>query len=295
MLTNRAIRVRAGMSLLDLDKYQLDAVNSSGNALVIAGPGSGKTRVIEGKYGKLCGENLSVLVLTHTRAARGVLGGRGVEASTVHSVCYKGLGTFSTFDRLLTYRGDKQFDWVLVDESQDLSRQQYEVIKSLGRNFFFVGDPYQSIFGFGGLYRRTFKLVSFDDIRKDFSPMELPLKYNYRSNQEIVGRLNNIFPRGLESRCNGKIEGTMAILVRTRIEAEGISTLLRKSGGAHTLRTGARRVDKGSDKLLVATAHCCKGTEFDGVVIRPWEIGSPEELRLYYVAMARARYVVEEG
>lgn len=43
------------------------------------------------------------------------------------------------------------FDAVLVDEFQDLSRQQYELTRLIGsRNTMFVGDPYQGIFGWAG-------------------------------------------------------------------------------------------------------------------------------------------------
>lgn len=276
---------------MQLDKYQseaLEVVRAGHNCLVVAGPGSGKTFTIESIVPTLKGR---VLVLTHTRDARQVLLKRGIKASTIHSVCFWGLDcpVFNTFDCLLIYRGKQEFDWVVVDESQDMSYAQYEVVKSLGKNFIFVGDPFQSIFVFSGSYPGIF-----DDIRADLDPIEKHLINNYRSNQLMVDKLEAIFPRGLISKCKGLIRHTTAIIVRTRLEAEGISGLLRVANIRHQLITGDYRVRDWGTKIVVMTAHCSKGQEFDNVIIRPWELDSDEERRLHYVSVARARYKCTE-
>lgn len=271
---------------MKLDSYQADvvsAVREGNNCLVIAGPGAGKTFVAEVISRLPLGK---VAFLTHTRAAKWELHRRGVKASTIHSLCYRGLGgpIFDSFDSLLIYRGENDFEWVVVDEAQDLSYAQYEVLKSLGKHYVLVGDPYQSIFNFSDAYADIF-----NSFRGDFSPVELPLLYNYRSNEQIVGRLEEVYSRGLISRCSGKTDSSLAVLVRTRLLAEGISALLRRESISHLLVTGDHPKEAESP-LYVMTVHCSKGTEFDDVLIVPWNRQDDESERLYYVALARARY-----
>ncbi len=78
------------------------------------------------------------------------------------------------------------FEHVLVDEIQDLSPLQVEVIKLLcgekGKGFFGIGDPNQAIYSFrGGCEDIIFTL------REKFPHLEiLSLEKNYRSKKEIV-------------------------------------------------------------------------------------------------------------
>lgn len=277
-----------------LDKEQqiaIDAVAYNTNLLVTAGPGTGKTRVVVELYKRLPGR---VLVIVHTRSARDILRRRGVRTSTVHSVCFWRLGApiFDSFEGLLVYRGKQEYDWIIVDEAQDLSYEQYNVVKSLGKNFVFVGDPWQSIFGFGpsGSYAEVL-----DDFRSEFSPVLVELIGNYRSSPEIVAKLNRLVPRGLESRCSGIEMNDTAILLRRRNEAALISEALTKLAIPHSLTMRGTHTRRYGFKLHVMTAHCSKAQEFDRVLIGPWNTKKPEELRLYYVALSRARYSTKEG
>lgn len=85
----------------NLDEEQLDAVlNSSGNSLIIAGPGSGKTRVITYKIAYLLSQGVNpneIMLVTFTRAAAKQMMDRiksatdqdisGITAGTFHHVC----------------------------------------------------------------------------------------------------------------------------------------------------------------------------------------------------------------
>lgn len=94
---------KSGIKQVDLDKeldpYQLEAVKTLGNVLVIAGPGSGKTRVLTYRIYHLIA-NLGVpasdiLALTFTRKAAEemksrirLLTGQDIRAFTFHSFCF---------------------------------------------------------------------------------------------------------------------------------------------------------------------------------------------------------------
>jgi ATP-dependent exoDNAse (exonuclease V) beta subunit len=95
---------------------------------------------------------------------------------------------------------------ILVDEFQDTSRRQHELLRALMSNWsddqsrtcFLVGDPMQSIYGF-----RQAEVELFGEIR-DFGflnehalllkPTSLRLLANFRSAPSLVHRLNEIFP-----------------------------------------------------------------------------------------------------
>ena len=77
------------------------------------------------------------------------------------------------------------FPYICVDESQDTSKIQHEIIKLLAKkygNIFMVGDEDQSIYGFRAAYPEA--LLSFE---QDYPGAKLLLmEQNYRSTSEIV-------------------------------------------------------------------------------------------------------------
>ena len=76
------------------------------------------------------------------------------------------------------------FDYIQVDEAQDLSRSQYDVIRMIAgnTNIFIVADDDQSIFGFQGAEPQC--LFDFAEEHPDASRYELTR--NFRSTPEIV-------------------------------------------------------------------------------------------------------------
>ena len=80
----------------------------------------------------------------------------------------------------------EKWDYVLVDEFQDLNQRQYEVVKALGckhRNVFAVGDDEQSIFSWTGADTELFK-VFLDNFEL---PRALTLRDNHRCPRQIFG------------------------------------------------------------------------------------------------------------
>ncbi|HKL49174.1 MAG TPA: UvrD-helicase domain-containing protein, partial [Desulfuromonadales bacterium] len=102
----------------------------------------------------------------------------------------------------LLLRLDAVIDHILVDEFQDTSWLQYELLQTLtsgwqqgdGRTLFLVGDPMQSIYRFReaevGLFLRTFRGRLGDD-----GPIlePLQLRTNFRSQQGVVDWVNESF------------------------------------------------------------------------------------------------------
>lgn len=80
-----------------------------------------------------------------------------------------------------------KFDYILIDEFQDTSPVQYEIIKSIARenNVTVVGDPQQSIYSFRGAQPKN--IIYF---KQDFNPYEIRVERNYRSSKAILNVAN---------------------------------------------------------------------------------------------------------
>jgi ATP-dependent helicase/nuclease subunit A len=106
----------------------------------------------------------------------------------------------------LAYRLDARIDHLLIDEFQDTSRGQFDLIQKLitgwepddGRTLFLVGDPMQSIYRF-----RQAEVGLFLHVREhgigDLKPESLQLTSNYRTSPTLLARINDvceaIFPK----------------------------------------------------------------------------------------------------
>lgn len=83
------------------------------------------------------------------------------------------------------------YQYILIDEFQDINRIQYEIVKLLAaprNNLFVVGDDDQSIYGFRGS-KPEFMLnlnVDYKNIKKEI------LNVNYRSTKSIVNSANKL-------------------------------------------------------------------------------------------------------
>lgn len=80
---------------------------------------------------------------------------------------------------------EQPFSYLLVDEFQDISPLQYELIKawnSNGRELFVIGDPDQSIYGFRGS-----DAYCFQRLKEDYAETKtITLEKNYRSGSAVV-------------------------------------------------------------------------------------------------------------
>ena len=86
-------------------------------------------------------------------------------------------------------REQLRFTSIMVDEFQDTNRLQCELIDlmSAHADVFFVGDEFQSIYGFRHADVQVFRE------RRAAAPQVLPLTENYRSRPEVLAVVNELF------------------------------------------------------------------------------------------------------
>lgn len=282
---------------LELDSEQKSVINFPGNVTCIAGPGSGKTRTLVAKAEQLYSIGVDLVCLTFTRSAAQEMRDRmpGIPAQTIHSFCHEWVGWKGGYNQLLSdfkdFKWKPKYDWVLVDEVQDLTEEQLAIVFSIaGNSIFAVGDPYQSIYQFNG----SLGMEAITKLQaKGCRP--LPLRNNYRSCPKVVSFLNRVYPRSLVS-MSTKENGLTAVLARTNKLVLEASTVLTNCSVPHSVRygssevTGYKEENFGDNHLKVMTCHGSKGLEFDYVVLYKWTswLGQEDERNLYYVACSRA-------
>jgi len=147
-------------------------------------------------------ESLMRLLLQAAKEWKLVLAETGeIDFSEIARRAIQSLG-FDESPSDLALRMDYSIQHLLVDEFQDTSHLQIELLNKLtagwcdgdGRTLFLVGDPMQSIYRFRkaevSLFIKAWKGRLFDHIKL----IPLQLRVNFRSNQPIVDWVNQIFP-----------------------------------------------------------------------------------------------------
>lgn len=118
---------------------------------------------------------------------------RKVDFDDMVLLCYKLLK--SRPDVLKMWQA--KFQYILIDEFQDISPMQYEVVRMLsepGQNLFIVGDDDQSIYGFRGSNPEI--MLHF---KEDYPNAEqVLLNINYRSKSDIVECANRLIDNNVK-------------------------------------------------------------------------------------------------
>lgn len=106
-----------------------------------------------------------------------------------------------------------RYKYICVDESQDTSKIQHEIIKLLahGNNLFMVGDEDQSIYGFRAAYPKALLNFRYDYL----NPYILRMERNYRSTTQIVEKAQSFI-----SQNKGRYEKNM---IAERGDGEAVS------------------------------------------------------------------------
>jgi len=99
-----------------------------------------------------------------------------------------------------------KFDYVFVDESQDLNKAQFELIKKICNSdtrIIAVGDRCQSIYAFRGA-----DMSSMDNFKKYFKAKEFPLSISYRCPKAVINLAQEIVPdiQCSDTAKEGKVE-----------------------------------------------------------------------------------------
>lgn len=131
----------------------------------------------------------------------------------------------------------KIYRYIVVDEAQDVSRMQYEMLVAMCggvmRNVMVVADVNQSIYEFAGGSARFLK-----DFQRDFSAKSYGLTYNFRCSETIVRVANSLAAHGsdmtgainsMESMVRAPGCVTAASYSNERTEAQAVVALLQNS------------------------------------------------------------------
>lgn len=200
---------------VDVDQMAIYSAPIDGKLLVTGPPGSGKTNVLllRAVYLTRAGRaNIRVLTFTRT-LTEFIRSGAGAGGKLPRSRIQTMSEWQSTIYRQLTGKklnlgdkdfdaqradalaklseavkvarlGDMYYDCLLVDEVQDLWKEELELIAKLSRNLFFVGDGRQRI------YDRNEGM----DTAQRLGCKVMPLKYHYRIGRRICQVADRILP-----------------------------------------------------------------------------------------------------
>lgn len=113
----------------------------------------------------------------------------------------------------------RNFEYICIDEAQDLNKAQYMVLRSLTaddhKNVMLVGDPKQAIYGFNGSSSKYMDQIFIED----FDPVVIKLNENYRSSRKVLELANKLIPKS-SSLENIVIEGICKIFECESVEEE---------------------------------------------------------------------------
>jgi ATP-dependent helicase/nuclease subunit A len=175
---------------------------------------------------------------------------------------------------------------VLVDEFQDTSRDQYELLLSLtqdwsegdGRTLFVVGDPMQSIYGFRNAEVGRFATVRDGGLANvRLTPLEL--RRNFRSAPALVHWCNDVFARVFPAEDDlrsSAVRHLKSVAARANLKGEPRVYRVGLDGGARAEAQSAAR--------LIATLRKERPNESIAVLA-----GARTHLRAIRAELARTR------
>ena len=223
--------------------------------------------------------------------------------------------------KLRGYKEDRQLDHVVIDEAQDFSPFQVDLLKRLTRenSFTILGDLSQGIHAYSGIqvweefmecfapqrcgyytlessYRSTYEVMMFANgiISRAGTPVTLA-KPVFRSGEPV--RVAQVVSADLARRIGEEVEtlrsrnhASIAVIGRTEQECRDLHAALTALGLEPELVTPKQTSYRGG--LSVMPAYLTKGLEFDAVIVASADGAnyrlSPRDAKLLYVACTRA-------
>lgn len=214
----------------------------------------------------------------------------------------KGLMDFAGLLAMAIKEARAQFEVVLVDEFQDLTRLQLEFIKAISAKGarWFIGDPDQTVYSFRGSH-----IALIAEIMAQH-PQHLTLATNFRSASNLVEHANVVIGNNKNRKpivWKAHRSDHGEVLVRcfnsAQAEFEAVRSWLSESPTTRCAlaRTHALVDDLAASGLKAMTVHQSKGLEWDEVWVMgceaalfPHPLGElEEERRLFFVAITRAK------
>lgn len=156
----------------------------------------------------------------------------------------------------------RNYDYICIDEAQDLNNAQYRLLRSLANegynNVMMVGDAKQSIYAFNGS-SKEYMLKYFV---ADYNPKVFELAKNYRSAREILSYANKIIP-GANDEMAAQIQG-MCKEYPAQTEEEEINTiisLIQKILGQKKLKYIERNISEDDITVLARNKYVLEPLE----------------------------------
>lgn len=302
-------------TLINTDTEWQTALKVETSAGIIAPPGGRKTTLVTEKAQRELQTGARILCLVFTRHDAEILRERlsvvitdnhdgsmtlppYVDISTIHAFCHRHVGWRGSYDGMLLRFvkqkfPDEKYDWVFVDEFQDLNAAEFAVVDMVSDKVFAVGDPYQSIFGFQGAMGED----AFKHLERAKHAQILEMHGNFRSCPKVVDQIEKIFKRDLVSK-HVVDTGLTHVFLKYNDNLICTSLDLKKAGIAHTLRI-TKSIDPrkdiqvlGSNNIILSTVWTAKGRECDRGITYCWhpydyDKGTEAE-RVSYVALSRS-------
>jgi DNA helicase II / ATP-dependent DNA helicase PcrA len=223
--------------------------------------------------------------------------------------------------KLRGYKEDRQLDHVVIDEAQDFSPFQVDLLRNLTRenSFTILGDLSQGIHAYAGIHQWEEFMECFDSAPTAYFTLE----QSYRSTLEVMTFANGVisqvgapaalakpvFRSGEPVRVEGVAVGdlpkaiaatvadlrsrnhaSIAVIGRTEAQCRALHKALTELGLDPQLVTPKQTSYRGG--LSVMPAYLTKGLEFDAVIVtgadEPAYTRSPRDAKLLYVACTRA-------
>jgi len=293
-----------------------------GHHAVLAAAGSGKTHLLVERARYLLSNGVPsnrIVLTTFTREAAEHLrerlrerGVHGVRVGTMHALARQWLAVRASepdFERWLRESAaqGKRDKWLLVDEAQDLSPEQWTWVQAHGRAVFAVGDERQAIYAWRGA-----KAGGLTDWAAQTAPIQgrlldeggsVALSVNRRCAAPIVA-LANALPLNMPAtqalheagdvqlqRCASRDDELDAIVAWLEARRGDDAAVLARSN-AEVAWLKSRLKLRGFD-VPVMTIHAAKGREWEAVAVslglrKPSEAAA-EANQTWYVALTRAK------
>ncbi len=254
---------------LSVKQKQIIDDDESKHIVVVAGPGSGKTRVLVHKLAAMLTledvKHEQLLMVTFSRAAatefklrlHDLIGNAAnfVEIKTFHSYCFDLMGKIGNLDDVgnvvqnavkMIQAGEVELERIsktvlVIDEAQDMDQDEYNLLQALmavndGMRVIAVGDDDQNIYDFRGSDSKFMR-----SLVTDYDARMYELVENYRSKKNIVGFANSF-----------------AHLLKTRLKNQDIVSVSNEAGRVQLIQ----HVGENMEDALVSQVkeHLAEGT-----------------------------------
>lgn len=315
----------------ELDSYQIQIINSTASDLIVQGcAGSGKSILALWKAKQIQNEKKgSFLFVVKMNSLKKFMHDGinqvGIDSTNVESFnkCFRWHREDGKPIRDEWIRG--QYDYILVDEAQDLPIEDILLLKSKATHIFYYGDDAQQLMGFGGNVPASMREIIYRTNIHNES-----LVFNYRLPKKIarVAVFLNTDRDNIVNRC--KYEGTeqpfilnegsidqqldfiqttiknrgfkdVGIFFRSNKEVEYARDYYRhkKNFGIEAkVDEDAKELDFTSDNPKLMTYHSSKGLQFEAVFLPNCACSDNGSKNPLYVAMTRtyqSLYILHSG